>query len=130
MITIFASRRDQRIGDIFAGTVVIRERTDEAPTFAETFANPISDAAFRRVQPRTDFQAEVNLLSEREIEVVESFLRRRWDLSDRQRLWMAWRVALPLMYKLKPNYDLKTFTYEGFLEEIIHRFYARQRFLN
>ncbi len=130
LITIFANRRDQRIGDMFAGTVVVRERTDEAPTFRETFSNPISDAAFQRVQPRTDFQANINLLNDREIEVVESFLRRRWDLSDRQRLWMAWRVALPLMYKLKPNYDLQTFTYEGFLEEIVHRFYARQRFLN
>lgn len=130
LITIFASRRDQRIGDVFAGTVVIREREGEAPTFIETFASPISDAAFERIQPRTDFQANISLLSEREIEVVESFLRRRRDLNERQRIWMAWRVALPLMYKLKPNYDLQTFTYEGFLEEIIHRFYARQRFLN
>ena len=130
LITIFFNNRDQRIGDMFAGTVVVRERFDEAPTFSETFANPISDAALRRVQRRTDFQANVNVLNEKEIEVVESFLRRRWDLSDRQRLWMAWRVALPLMYKLKPNYDLRTFTYEGFLEEIVHRFYTRQRFLN
>ena len=130
LISIFASSRDQRVGDMFAGTVVVRERTDEAPTFAETFSNPISDAAFRRVQKRTDFQANINLLTEREVEVVESFLRRRWDLTDRQRLWMAWRVALPVMYKLKPNYDLQTFTYEGFLEEIVHRFHARQRFLN
>lgn len=130
LAAIFKSSRDQRIGDLFAGTVVIRERTDEAPTFAETFSNPINDAAFRRVQKRTDFRANVNLLNEKEIEVVESFLRRRWDLSDRQRLWMAWRVALPLMYKLKPNYDLQTFSYEGFLEEIIHRFYTKQRFLN
>ena len=49
LIVIFLSNRDQRVGDIFAGTVVIRERTDEAPTFAETFSNPIADAAFRRV---------------------------------------------------------------------------------
>jgi uncharacterized RDD family membrane protein YckC len=130
LITIFLSNRDQRIGDMFAGTVVIRERTDEAPTFAETFSNQVSDAAFRRVQKQTNFQANVNLLTEDEIEVVESFLRRRWDLEDRQRLWMAWRVALPIMYKLKPNYDLQTFSYEGFLEEILHRFHARQRFLN
>jgi uncharacterized RDD family membrane protein YckC len=130
LITIFLSNRDQRIGDMFAGTVVIRERTDEAPTFAETFSNQVSDAAFRRVQKQTTFQANVNLLTEDEIEVVESFLRRRWDLEDRQRLWMAWRVALPIMYKLKPNYDLQTFSYEGFLEEILHRFHARQRFLN
>ena len=130
LISIFLSSRDQRFGDMFAGTVVIRERTDEAPTFDETFSNQISDAAFRRVQKRTDFQADVNLVTPDEIEVVESFLRRRWDLTERQRLWMAWRVALPLMYKIKPSYDLKTFTYEGFLEELLHRFHARQRFLN
>ncbi|HVF30890.1 MAG TPA: hypothetical protein VNA22_07965, partial [Pyrinomonadaceae bacterium] len=122
--------RDQRLGDIFAGTVVIRERTDEAPTFAETFSNPIADAAFRRVQKRTDFTTSVGGLTLDEIEVVESFLRRRWDLTERQRLWMAWRIALPLMYKLKPDYDLATFSYEGFLEEILHRYHARQRFLN
>ncbi len=130
LITIFLSNRDQRVGDIFAGTVVIRERLDEAPTFAEAFSNPISDAAFRRVQKRTVFKANVNLLSENEIEVVEAFLRRRWDLTDKQRIWMAWRVALPLMYKLKPEYDLATFTYEGYLEEVIHRYYSKQRFLN
>ena len=130
LIVIFLSDRDQRMGDIFAGTVVIRERTDEAPTFAETFSNPVADGAFRRVQDRTEFQGNVSLLHENEIEVIESFLRRRWDLTERQRLWMAWRVALPLMFKLKPNYDLTTFTYEGFLEELLHKYHARRRYLN
>ena len=130
LIVIFLSSRDQRVGDFFAGTVVIRERTDEAPTFDETFSNKIRDMAFTRVQPSADLQANVAALTEREIEVVESFLRRRWDLTERQRLWMAWRIALPIMYKLKPAYNLETFTYEGFLEEILHRFHAKQRFLN
>lgn len=130
LISIFMNNRDQRIGDLFAGTVVIRERTDEAPTFQETFSHRISDAAMRRVQKKTVFQTDVTLLTENEIEVVESFLRRRWDLTERQRLWMAWRVALPIMLKLKPNYDLQTFTYEGFLEELVHLYHARQRFLN
>lgn len=130
LIVIFLSSRDQRVGDIFAGTVVIREREDEAPTFSETFSNPIADAAFRRVQQPTAFKANIDLLSQDEIEIVESLLRRRWDLDERQRVWMAWRVALPLMYKLKPDYDLTTFTYEGFLEELVHRYHAKQRFLN
>ena len=130
LIVIFLSNRDQRTGDVFAGTVVIRERSDEAPTFAETFSNPVSDSAFHRVQKKVETDADISKLTESEIEVVESFLRRRWDLSERQRLWMAWRIALPLMYKLKPNYDLENFTYEGFLEEILHRFHARRRFLN
>jgi uncharacterized RDD family membrane protein YckC len=130
LVTIFLNDRDQRMGDIFAGTVVVRERTDEAPTFAETFSNPVSDVAFRRVQPRTDFRADLGSVKETEIEVVETFLRRRWDLTEKQRIWMAWRVALPLMYKVKPSYDLTTFTYEGFLEELLHRYHARGRFIN
>ncbi len=130
LIVIFLSGRDQRVGDIFAGTVVVRERTDEAPTFAETFSTRLTDTAFSRVQKPTGVEANVNLLTDREVEVVESFLRRRWDLTERQRLWMAWRIALPIMYKLKPGYTLENFTYEGFLEEILHRFHAKQRFLN
>lgn len=130
LIVIFLSNRDQRLGDIFAGTVVIRERIDEAPTFDETFSTRIRDAAFTRVQKTVGVRANVAALTESEIEVVESFLRRRWDLTERQRLWMAWRIALPIMYKLKPAYNLEDFTYEGFLEEILHRFNAKQRFLN
>ena len=130
LIVIFLSGRDQRVGDIFAGTVVIRERTDEAPTFAETFSNRVSDAAFTRIQKPTGVKANVSLLTDAEVEVVESFLRRRWDLTERQRLWMAWRIALPIMYKLKPAYSMEGFTYEGFLEEILHKFHAKQRFLN
>jgi uncharacterized RDD family membrane protein YckC len=130
LIVIFMSGRDQRVGDIFAGTVVIRERSDEAPAFEDVFSNRISDAAFRRVQPKMNITANVSDLTEDEMEVVEVFLRRRWDLSERQRSWMAWRVALPLMYKLKPGYERETFTYEGFLEEIIHRFHLRRRHLN
>mgnify|MGYP002651287046 CR=1 FL=1 len=130
LITIFLNKRDQRIGDVFAGTVVIRERIDEAPTFKEAFSTPISDSAFIRVQKQLTLTASVDKLTQREMEVVEIFLRRRWDLTDKQRLWMAWRVALPLMFKLKPKYDMKDFSYEGFLEEILHRFNARQRYLN
>ncbi|MBX7056009.1 MAG: RDD family protein [Pyrinomonadaceae bacterium] len=130
LITIFLSNRDQRLGDIFAGTVVIRERAGEAPTFAETFSNPVSDTAFSRVQKRIEFRADLEQVTEAEIEVVESFLRRRWDLSEKQRVWMAWRIALPLMYKLKPNYDMADFTYEGFLEELLHRHHARRKFIN
>lgn len=130
LIVIFLSSRDQRLGDIFAGTVVIRERTDEAPTFAETFSSRVTDVAFTRVQKISGIKANVSQLTDREVEVVEAFLRRRWDLTERQRSWMAWRIALPIMYKLKPAYNAEDFSYEGFLEEILHKFHARQRFLN
>src|SRR5687767_9738329 len=124
LISVFASARDQRVGDMVAGTVVVREREAEAPAFAKVFAAPISDGALRRTFKPVPFVADLNNLSEREIEVVETFLRRRWDLSDAPRQWMAWRVAMPILYKLRPVYDMPTFTYEGFLEELLHRYRA------
>ncbi|MCB1025012.1 MAG: RDD family protein, partial [Acidobacteria bacterium] len=130
LIAVFANTRDQRVGDIFAGTVVVRERLDEAPSFAEAFSETISDTALRRAHKQIPFEADLNILTESEIEVVESFLRRRWDLAEKQRLWMAWRVALPIMFKLKPAYDKNNFSYEGFLEELLHRYEKRRSFLN
>jgi uncharacterized RDD family membrane protein YckC len=128
LISVFVSSSDQRIGDIIAGTVVVREREAEAPAFAQVFASPVSDPALRRSFKPVEFVAEISLLTEPEIEVVETFLRRRWDLEDIPRQWMAWRVTLPLMYKLRPSYDPAEFTYEGFLEELLHRYRARHRF--
>ena len=128
LISVFVSSSDQRIGDMVAGTVVVREREAEAPAFAQVFATPVSDPALRRSFPPVDFTASLESLTESEIEVVETFLRRRWDLADMPRQWMAWRVSLPIMYKIRPSYDLATFTYEGFLEELLHRYRAHHRF--
>jgi uncharacterized RDD family membrane protein YckC len=129
LISVFISLSDQRVGDMVAGTVVVREREAEAPAFAEVFASAISDPALRRSFKPVDFVADLNMLTESEIEVVETFLRRRWELADMARQWMAWRVSLPLLYKLRPTYDLATFTYEGFLEELLHRYRAHHRFI-
>ena len=128
LISVFSTVRDQRVGDLVAGTVVVREREAEAPAFAEVFASPVSDPALRRSFKPVQFTADVNNLTEQEISVVESFLRRRWDLKDYPRQWMAWRVAMPILFKLRPQYDLSTFTYEGFLEELLHRYREKHRF--
>ena len=128
LISVFSTSRDQRIGDMVAGTVVIREREEEAPAFSRVFATPVSDPALRRSFKPVDFTASLSSLTESEIQVVETFLRRRWDLPDMPRQWMAWRVSLPILYKIRPQYDLATFTYEGFLEELLHRYLQEHRF--
>jgi uncharacterized RDD family membrane protein YckC len=129
LISVFVTSRDQRVGDMVAGTVVVREREAEAPPFAQVFASPVSDPALRRSFKPVNFTANLHGLTDAEIQVVETFLRRRWDLSDVPRQWMAWRVSLPILYKLRPTYDLATFTYEGFLEELLHRYLQERRFI-
>jgi uncharacterized RDD family membrane protein YckC len=128
IISLFLTKKDQRVGDLVAGSVVVREREAEAPTFDQVFAAPVSDAALRRSFKPVLFNANLQPVNAREIEVVEAFLRRRWDLPEQSRQWMAWRVATPLLMKLRPEYDPATFTYEGFLEELLHRYGAERRF--
>ncbi|MDX6695983.1 MAG: hypothetical protein QOF02_3586 [Blastocatellia bacterium] len=128
LICVFISSRDQRVGDMVAGSVVVREREAEAPTFDQVFAAPVSDTALRRSFRPVQFNANLQPVTAREIEVVEAFLRRRWDLPNHPREWMAWRVAMPLLLKLQPQYDLSNFSYEGFLEELLHRYRAQHRF--
>jgi hypothetical protein len=128
LISVFVNSKDQRIGDMVAGTVVVREREAEAPAFAQVFASPVSDPALRRSAQAVAFTANIHALTEPEIEVVEMFLRRRWDIDDVPRQWMAWRVSMPLLYKLRPDYDRTSFTYEGFLEELLHRYREQHRF--
>ncbi len=130
LVCVFVSHRDQRIGDFVAGTVVVREREAQAPTFDQLFAAPTSDAALRRTFKPVPFTGNAGLLAEREIEVVEAFLRRRWDLPELTRQWMAWRIATPVLDKIRPDFDPATFTYEGFLEELLHRYRAQHKFID
>jgi len=130
LIASFISRRDQRIGDLFAGTVVVREKQGEMPSFYDFFADAGFDVALKREMPRVQFEADLKSIGEPEIEVVESYLRRRKNLDEHLRKWMAWRIALPLMLRLKPQYNAAEFTYEGFLEELLHKYHSRRRRLD
>jgi uncharacterized RDD family membrane protein YckC len=130
ILFVFASSRGKRLGDFVAGTVVVKERASEAPSFAEVFEGDDEgletgfgfDIARRRIAPPVDFRGEIRNVTSTEIEVVEAFLRRRYDLPSLPRQWMAWRVALPLLDKIRPQFDPETFTYEGFLEELLARY--------
>src|SRR5258707_2968879 len=62
LISVFSSTRDQRVGDMVAGTVVVREREAEAPAFALVFAAPVSDPALRRSFKPVAFIASFNSL--------------------------------------------------------------------
>src|SRR3989454_8684114 len=82
LISVFSSARDQRVGDMVAGTVVVREREAEAPAFAQVFASAVSDPAPRRSFKPGPFTSNVDGLTGSEIEVVGKFLRRRSEPDD------------------------------------------------
>lgn len=126
--SVFASARSKRLGDFVAGTVVIKERTAEAPSFDEVFESEVIDSAMRRIAPAVDFRGDVRVVEPIEIEVVEAFLRRRYDLPDHPRQWLAWRIAIPLLEKIRPYYDPARFNYEGFLEELLARYRVQVKY--
>lgn len=128
IISVFASSRAKRLGDYVANTVVVKERAAEAPKFDEVFESEAPDTAMRRVAPPTLFQGDVRVVTESEILAVESFLRRRYDIPEHPRLWLAWRIAMPLLEKIRPQYDPANFNYEGFLEELLARYRAQVKF--
>ncbi len=128
IVSVFASARAKRLGDYVANTVVVKERSAEAPKFDEVFESEVIDTAMRRVAPQVDFQGDVRAVTSSEILGVESFLRRRYDIPENPRMWLAWRIAMPLLEKMRPYYDPATFSYEGFLEELLARYRAQMRF--
>ncbi len=128
IVSVFASARAKRLGDYVANTVVVKERAAEAPKFDEVFESEVIDTAMRRVAPHVDFLGDVRVVTSSEILAVENFLRRRYDIPEHPRLWLAWRIAMPLLEKIRPHYDPVTFNYEGFLEELLARRRAQGRF--
>jgi uncharacterized RDD family membrane protein YckC len=127
IISVFASARAKRLGDFVANTVVVKERASEAPKFDEVFESEVIDSAMRRVAPPVEFQGDVRVLGLSEIMTVENFLRRRYDIPEHPRLWLAWRIAIPLLEKMRPHYDPANFNYEGFLEELVSRYHSQAR---
>jgi len=128
IFSVFASARAKRLGDYVANTVVVKERAAEAPKFDEVFESEVIDTAMRRVAPQVEFQGDVRVVSASEILAVENFLRRRYDIPEHPRLWLAWRIAIPLLEKIRPHYNPEAFNYEGFLEELLARYRTQVKF--
>jgi uncharacterized RDD family membrane protein YckC len=80
MTSILVTRRNQRLGDLAAGTLVVRERKHLPP---ETLISPSVQA------PAWDTSA----VSTEELGTVVAFLGRRWDLPAGARIQLAAEIA-------------------------------------
>jgi uncharacterized RDD family membrane protein YckC len=115
VVSIVFSSQSKRIGDFVAGTVVVKERSSEAPSLEEitrVFEAESARAATGSPVIRTD----VSLLDPAEVRAIQAFLRRRFELSPSSRASLAARLAGPLASRLgivDPQMPP-----EAFLEEI------------
>jgi uncharacterized RDD family membrane protein YckC len=86
ILTATLSRRSQRLGDQFAGTIVLRERTGGSSLGALTFPPP---AGYEEFVARLD----VARLTEEQYGVVRSFLARVFQVTPTARAALAHRLA-------------------------------------
>ena len=124
VVSIIFSPRSKRVGDYVAGTVVVKERATEAPSLDQIIK--ISEIEQQRAERVAPFSADIRGLTERELRAVETFLKRRYELSEINRSQLATRIAHPLALKLGIAVDQHPA--ETILEEIERQQRIRSRF--
>jgi uncharacterized RDD family membrane protein YckC len=104
-IAIFVTRDHQRLGDLAAGTLVVRDRIEEAPSSSEstrTFTANIFAPPVPAAEPHASFilpDHEVARLSGADLQVLESFFARRLDMPLATREALAQRIASAIQAK-------------------------------
>ena len=115
MISVFVTERNQRLGDLAAGTVVVHERPvepeDRAEIHDETEAAVTSHGAAK--------------LTGEEISVLELFLRRRSQLGNYERLRVARQLAARLRDRLGITAEMP---HEQLIEEVMAEYRSRNRY--
>lgn len=127
MIAVFATKQHQRLGDLAAGTLVVRDRVEETQASggmgSRTFTAPIFQAMPQQAAPPPFLLDAAGLaqLSTAELEVLEGFLARRLDLPLEVRETLARRIAGAVQAKtgLEPPAGTDV---ETFLEAVARQF--------
>ena len=100
VIAVFSTRQHQRLGDLAAGTIVVRDREQETPLWGESAARTFTATAFSQASPIPEPHTAITLdsagiakLSATDLEVLEGFFARRLDLPLPTRYALAQRIA-------------------------------------
>jgi uncharacterized RDD family membrane protein YckC len=105
-IAMFATRQHQRLGDLAAGTLVVRDREIETPLWGDSGSRTFTAQAFAPNIPAPEPHSLVTLppagvskLSSTDLEVLEGFFARRLDMSMETRQALAGRIASAIQAK-------------------------------
>jgi len=105
-ITMFATRDHQRLGDLAAGTLVVRDRIAESPSGGGLAGRTFTAHLFQPVAPPPEPHAAFSLpdngiakLSAADLEVLEGFFSRRLDMPLATREILAQRIASAIQAK-------------------------------
>ena len=106
VIAMFATRQHQRLGDLAAGTLVVRDREREAPLWGDSGTRTFTAQVFEPSAPIPEPHTALSLpsigiakLSHTDLEVLEGFFSRRLDMSLPTRQALAQRIAAAIQAK-------------------------------
>ncbi len=112
-ISVIMGARYQRLGDLAAGTLVVRKGEEDEGNKAFTFG---AAQVFRLLEGGV--LSQVNRISRDELEMVQLFLARRAALPFALRVQFAQRLSQPIMEKIGYKIPVVGVDYERWLEEI------------
>jgi uncharacterized RDD family membrane protein YckC len=105
VITMFVTSQHQRLGDLAAGTLVVRDRDPESPLWGDSGSRTFTAQLYSRT-PIPEPHAAVTLpamgiskLSSADLEVLEGFFSRRLDMTLETRQALAQRIAAAIRAK-------------------------------
>ncbi len=117
VIAVFATKQHQRLGDLAAGTLVVLDREQETPLWADTgsrgFNIPLPSQPASPSPVAALSSAGIAKLSASDLQVLEGFFARRLDLALPTRKDLARRIAASLCAKSgleqPPEASIETF---------------------
>ena len=128
VITMLCTKRNQRLGDLGAGTLVVHERTDEQPLLIErgtsimpahSMPAAFDPLAWAGAQSAGSLPADaIAKLKADDLLLIESFFARALDLSLATRAEIAGRIAAQMAAKM--NVTVPEGNPERFLEAIAY----------
>jgi uncharacterized RDD family membrane protein YckC len=105
VIAMFVTRQHQRLGDLAAGTLVVRDSEPDSPLWADTGSRTFTAQIFQQApipEPHTAVMLPamgIAKLSSMDLEVLEGFFARRLDMSLATRHALAERIASAIRAK-------------------------------
>ncbi len=118
VIAIFLTRRMQRLGDLAAGTMVVKERLREMPEVLEEplpdLPPEVTDGVLRAVR------AGMRTVSREEVGTIRRFLERRFELAPEARADLASKLAGTIRRRFPGLPAEQLSNPELFLEVVLH----------
>ena len=110
-VVMFFTPRNQRLGDLAAGTLVVKERSEWKGDIAQPKTAPPNES------PEAAMVKNIELVTPEQFETVKRFVERSDELTPETREQIAARIARPLMLHLGIE-DMAGIAYSSLLSAI------------